>query len=58
MGYQKNANRLALVYILDAVRTGREPIVPGSETLKSMAIVLAIEKTASTDGEAIVQNQS
>jgi predicted dehydrogenase len=47
-------HRVALTDILEAIRDGREPQVPGTEALKSLAIVLAIEESARTGCDAQV----
>lgn len=46
--FPEERHRLALTDILEAIGEGREPLVPGSEALKSLAIVLAIEESART----------
>lgn len=52
--FPEERHRLALTDILEAIRDGREPQVPGSEALKSLAIVLAIEESARTGCDAPV----
>jgi predicted dehydrogenase len=52
--FPEERHRLALTDILEAIRDGREPLVPGSEALKSLAIVLAIEESARTGCETEV----
>ena len=52
--FPEERHRLALSDILSAIATGREPTVPGSEALKSLAIVLAIEESARTGCDAAI----
>lgn len=52
--FPEERHRLALTDILEAIKEGREPQVPGSEALKSLAIVLAIEESARTRCDAEV----
>ena len=54
--FPEERHRLALTDILEAIEDGREPLVPGSEALKSLAIVLAIEESARTGCETAVQD--
>ena len=52
--FPEERHRLALADILEAIRIGAEPMVSGSEALKSLAIVLAIEESAMTGQEVSV----
>src|SRR5207245_1682673 len=52
--FPEERHRQALTDILEAIAEGREPLVPGSEALKSLAIVLAIEESARTGCETAV----
>jgi predicted dehydrogenase len=52
--FPEERHREALTDILEAIAEGREPLVPGSEALKSLAIVLAIEESARTGCDAAV----
>ena len=56
--FPEERHRQALTDILEAIAEGREPLVPGSEALKSLAIVLAIEESARTGCEASVEDVS
>jgi predicted dehydrogenase len=53
-GFPEERHREALADILEAIAEAREPLVPGSEALKSLAIVLAIEESARTGCDAAV----
>jgi UDP-N-acetyl-2-amino-2-deoxyglucuronate dehydrogenase len=54
--FPEERHRLALTDILEAIAEGREPLVPGSEALKSLAIVLAIEESSRTGCETPVMD--